>query len=304
MTKTKTETENANGARAGLLQVPGAELYYEVRGSGPLLLIAQSGEGDAGRSVDLVDRLAEDHTVVTYDRRGLSRSALPPGRGVTMEEHADDVHRLLAELTDEPAVMLGLSLGASIGLHLAVRHPGQLSVLVAHEPVTPRLLPAGERSRHERELREIQERYRRDGLLPALGEVARVLGIDPAAQDREPGLTPQPGLSERAADFDFFLTRDLTAIVEDTFDPAELPRPAGPAGAGAGPRIVPVTGRTTPRTVFDQRCAEELAALLGTQTAEFPGGHNGNLTHPAAWATRLREVLAEDPRRAEEVDGG
>ncbi|MFC7649111.1 alpha/beta fold hydrolase [Streptosporangium lutulentum] len=71
-----------NRTKTGLLDVPGALLHYEVRGTGPLLLISQSGEGDAGRSVDLVDHLVEDHTVVTYDRRGLSRSTLDdPARG-------------------------------------------------------------------------------------------------------------------------------------------------------------------------------------------------------------------------------
>ena len=71
-----------NDAMTGMLHVPGARLYFEVRGTGPLLLISQSGEGDAGRSVDLVDQLVEDHTVVTYDRRGLSRSTLDdPSRG-------------------------------------------------------------------------------------------------------------------------------------------------------------------------------------------------------------------------------
>ncbi|WP_078910637.1 alpha/beta fold hydrolase [Streptomyces sp. NRRL S-87] len=280
------EAPSGGARRSGVLPVPGAELYYEVRGDGPLLLVAQSGEGGAGRSVDLVDRLVRDHTVVTYDRRGLSRSALEPGRGVTMEQHADDVHRLLAALTDEPARMLGLSLGASIGLHLAVRHPEQLSVLVAHEPVSPRLLPVAEREAHERELVEIADLYRREGLGVALREVARVLGIDPASPDREPGLSPQPPMAERTADFDFFITRDFTAVVEDTLDTAAL------AGLReGGPRIVPVTGRATPRTVFDYRCAEELAVLLGTDAVEFPGGHNGNLTHPAAYAARLREVL-------------
>ena len=95
------------------LLVPGARLYYEVRGSGPMLLISQSGEGDAGRSTDMVDRLVDDHTVVTYDRRGLSRSTLDdPGRPVTMREHTDDVNRLLAALTDTPVTMLGCSFGA------------------------------------------------------------------------------------------------------------------------------------------------------------------------------------------------
>jgi hypothetical protein len=43
--------------------------------------------------------------------------------------------------------------------------------------------------------------------------------------------------------------------------------------------------------VFDHRCAQELSHLVGTEVAEFPGGHNGNLSHPKAYAARLREVL-------------
>lgn len=134
----------AGSAVTGTLPVPGAVLHYRLEGSGPLLLISQSGEGDADRTVDLVPHLADDFTVLTYDRRGLSRSRLEEaGRTTSLAEHANDVHRLLAAVTDEPALMLGCSLGAVIGLHLAVRHPEQLSTLIAHEPVAPRLLPEG-----------------------------------------------------------------------------------------------------------------------------------------------------------------
>src|SRR5689334_7714012 len=90
----------------GTLPVAGATIYYEIRGTGPILLISQSGEGDAGRSVDLAGHLSTDYTVVTYDRRGLSRSTPSgPARAATLAEHADDVHRLLATLTDKPALM-------------------------------------------------------------------------------------------------------------------------------------------------------------------------------------------------------
>jgi pimeloyl-ACP methyl ester carboxylesterase len=54
-----------------------------------------------------------------------------------MEEHADDVHRLLAELTDEPAAMPGCSMGAAIGLHLALHHPGQISWASTRPTPTP-----------------------------------------------------------------------------------------------------------------------------------------------------------------------
>ncbi|WP_214408509.1 alpha/beta fold hydrolase [Sphaerisporangium fuscum] len=268
----------------GTLRVPGAHLHYEVRGTGPVLLISQSGEGDAGRSADLVDQLVGHYTVVTYDRRGLHRSTLDaPARGATTREHADDVHRLLAEVTDEPALMLGCSFGAVLGLHLAVDHPGQISTLVAHEPVAPRLLPEAERIHHERELAELQELYDEQGLAGAFKKIAETLGINPGAQETEPDLTPHPMTDQRRADFDFFIRNDFTAVVQDTLDVAAL--------KNTPVRVIPATGRTTPRDVFDHRCAHELAALLGVEVAELPGGHNGNLTHPRAYAARLRELL-------------
>ncbi|NUT96449.1 MAG: alpha/beta hydrolase [Saccharothrix sp.] len=269
---------------SGQLTVPGATLHYQVRGTGPVLLIAQSGEGDADRSTDLVDHLADAHTVITYDRRGLSRSTLDDP-AVTLAQHADDVHRLLAALTDEPAAVLGCSLGASLGFHLALAHPEQVRVLLAHEPVTPRLLPAAERARHEAELREIQEVHRRDGLTATFGMIARVLGIDPANPDAEPDRTPQPLTPQRIRNFDFFVEHDFTAILNDTLDVSAL--------ADSPTRIVPIAGRTTPRTVFDHKCAVALATLLGTEPHEFPGGHNGNTTHPRAYAESLRVLLAD-----------
>ncbi|WP_326667405.1 alpha/beta fold hydrolase [Streptomyces sp. NBC_01257] len=268
----------------GTLTVPGAVLHYQVRGTGPLLLISQSGEGDADRTIDLVAQLADSYTVVTYDRRGLSRSRLDtPGQGATLTEHADDVHRLLASLTDDSALMLGCSLGAVIGMHAAVRYPGQIRTLIAHEPVAPRLLPEGERVCHERELVALQDFYLREGLAAALPEIARTLGIDLTAKDVEPDLTPQPINATRTANFDYFFRHDFTAVIHDTLDIAAL--------KDVGTRIVPAAGRITARNVFDCRAATALAVLLGREVQEFPGGHNGNTTHPRAYATRIREIL-------------
>ncbi|MFI5766252.1 alpha/beta fold hydrolase [Streptomyces sp. NPDC051563] len=262
-----------------------AVLHHQLQGSGPMLLIAQSGEGDADRTVDLVPHLTDDFTVLTYDRRGLSRSRpAESGRAVSLAEHADDVHRLLASVTDEPVLMLGCSLGAVIGLHLAVRHPEQVSTLIAHEPVAPRLLPEGERARHEAELEELQGIYRTGGLEAVFPQMARVLGIDLARRDAEPGLTPQPLDERRRANFGYFIEHDFTAVVEDTLDLDALTR--------TPTRIIPALGAATPSSVFDHRCATELAALLDTEIQVFPGGHNGNTTHPRGYAERLRGLLA------------
>ncbi|MEV7532521.1 alpha/beta fold hydrolase [Streptomyces hydrogenans] len=284
MPSATTPRTTSTSLTTGTLAVPGAVLHYRLQGTGPLLLISQSGEGDADRTTDLVAHLADSHTVLTYDRRGLSRSRLDtPGRGATLAEHGDDVHRLLAALTTAPALMLGCSLGAVIGLHVAARHPGQLRTLIAHEPVAPRLLPEADRAHHERELASLRELYLEGGLAAALPEIARTLGIDPASTDVEPGLTPQPMTERRIANFDFFIRHDFAAIIEDTLDIAPL--------KDGSTRVVPAAGTTTPRTVFDLACASALAAHVGAEVEPFPGGHNGNTTHPRAYAARIREVL-------------
>ncbi|WP_246609998.1 alpha/beta fold hydrolase [Nonomuraea rhizosphaerae] len=253
-------------------------IYYEVRGTGPYLLISQSGEGDADRSADLVDQLVTDHTVITYDRRGLSRSAR--SERTEVERHADDVLRLIDHVTGgEPVPMLGLSFGATIGLHLA--GSGRLSRLIAHEPVAPWLLPPDECAAHKEELAEGQEIYRRDGLPAVLKEIGRTLGIDVATQATEPDLTSFPMTPQRVANFGYFVEHDWSAIIDDHLDPAAL----------KDAPIVPIAGITTPRTIFDYRCSEELARLLGVELIHFPGGHNGNLTHPRAYARKLRELL-------------
>ncbi|MGW2637556.1 alpha/beta fold hydrolase [Streptomyces sp. NPDC001348] len=274
---------------ARVLSVPGAVLHYQVQGSGPVLLLSQSGEGDADRTVDLVPHLADAFTVVTYDRRGLSRSTLDdPARPVTMGDHADDAARLLAELTDAPALMAGFSMGGAIGLQVVARHPGVLGTLIAHEPVTPNLLPTADRAQHVSELAAIQQIYATDGLPAAFRAIARHLGIDPAHEDTEDGLTPQPMTPRRRANFGHFINTEFTAVMTDRLDPAEPVR----AAARTGTRITAATGRTTRHTVHTYRCALALARLLGTKPVAFPGGHNGNTAFPRATAQALKAALA------------
>ena len=81
----------------GTLKVPGASLYYEVRGSGPVLLLVCGGLYDAAGYAGLARQLAGGYTVVTYDRRGNSRSPLDgPPEEQRIEVHGDDAHRVLA----------------------------------------------------------------------------------------------------------------------------------------------------------------------------------------------------------------
>jgi pimeloyl-ACP methyl ester carboxylesterase len=61
------------------IDVNGIRLYYERRGGGLAVLFVSRATGDAGHWSDVADILADQYTVITYDRRGNSRSPRPPG---------------------------------------------------------------------------------------------------------------------------------------------------------------------------------------------------------------------------------
>ncbi len=275
-----------SATKTGTLRVPRATLYYEVHGSGPLLLIIQGGAGDAGHSHSLVTHLADHYTVVTYDRRGLSRSTLDdPAEVLSLETHADDVHQLLAALAAEPALVFGTSLGALVGLDLTARHPDQVHTLVAHEPPAPELLPDAERTRAIRTQEDVEQAYRREGTAAAMPKMLAMIGA--SFDDREPDAELPAPTARRTANMEFFLANDFPAVRSYRLDIAAL--------AAVPVRVVPAAGRTS-RELADHRCAAALAGRLGVQLAEFPGGHAGSTTHPRGFAASLRDVLAGSPQ--------
>jgi pimeloyl-ACP methyl ester carboxylesterase len=130
---------------SGLINVGTTTLYHEVRGRGPTLLLITGGDGDAGFWADIAPALADAFTVVTYDRRGLSRSPRPDGWSATsVEEEADDAAALLRTLDLAPAVVVGHSGGASIACGLVARHPDVVRHAVSYEPPLLAVLPNAE----------------------------------------------------------------------------------------------------------------------------------------------------------------
>ncbi len=115
------------------LKANGIEIYYEVHGSGPPLLLA-AGLGGAGTYwSEQVEPFARAHTVVVYDQRGTGRSTHVPVRSI--EDLADDTLALLEALRIDRVHYVGHSTGAAIGQSLALDHPGRLASLVLYATV-------------------------------------------------------------------------------------------------------------------------------------------------------------------------
>jgi pimeloyl-ACP methyl ester carboxylesterase len=267
------------------LKVPGATIYYEVRGSGPVLLMMPGGPADAGAFGRIAGHLDSDFTVVTYDPRGLSHSTLdaPIQDEQIVQISADDAHRLLAETGKEPAFVFASSGGAVIALELAARHPEQIRALVAHEPPALGLLPDPARERAAGA--EIVQTFRTAGIGPAMQKFmvqTRIRGGPPPPPPGEPTPEMREGMARMQRNMEFWLGHSFMAIAdyEPDFDALKASRV----------RIVPGVGDES-RGELAHEGGLRLAERLGTQAVVFPGAHGGFESHAPEFAVKLREVL-------------
>lgn len=110
-----------------------SDLHHEVRGSGPSVLFISGASGDARHFARTAERLADEFTTVTYDRRGCSRSAVhAEGEVMSIAAQADDVAALIKGLGLAPAIAFGTG-GGDILLELIARRPDVLRGTVVHE---------------------------------------------------------------------------------------------------------------------------------------------------------------------------
>lgn len=113
--------------------VNGVQLYWELSGDGEPAVLVHGSWGDHHNWALVVPTLAKKLRVLTYDRRGHSRSERPPGQG-SIHQDVADLAALIEHVFGGPAHVIGNSFGAAIALNLAVERRELIRSLVAHEP--------------------------------------------------------------------------------------------------------------------------------------------------------------------------
>lgn len=274
--------------RSDTLTVPGAEIYYEVRGSGPVLLLMPGGPADATTFRKMENDLARSYTVVTYDPRGLSHSTMtePLDDARMVEVFADDAHRLLRKVAARGArsSIYASSGGATIALELAARHGDELETVIVHEPPTPAFMPDPAATLAGME--DVTETCNTVGLFPAMQKFMDLIGIQggpPPAPEGEPAPEQLEAQAAMMRNMQFFFGRYIRNLARYRPDIAALKTCAC--------RVVPAVGEDSKGQLAHNGGAG-LAAQLGVEAAVFPGGHGGFDEKPADFAARIREVLA------------
>ncbi len=181
-------------------------------------------------------------------------------------------------MSAQPARVIGPSIGALIGLHLAVRHPERVATLVAHEPPMSSLVRDPQQ---EAGLDEVAALARAD-VQEAIRHFVSLGGNGDGS--REEGARPTPPVGDIDANLRHFFAYDFPAVRDSTLDVGQI--------AAASPTIIP-TGGAESRGRWEYRCAEQLAHQLDRKLIEMPGGHNGLISPPWATATELRWLFTE-----------
>lgn len=255
------------------VKVDGAELYCEVRGQGPALLMISGAGGDAGYYGLVGDLLSDAFTVISYDRRANSRSTGRQDVPMAVPQQADDARAVIDALAGGKALVFGNSGGAIIGLALAAHHPEALAALIAHEPPVVAVLPQEDPFRH---------------LFDDILAVVRQHGLEVATQQfisgvrGEGGYAWPDGVADRTMrNFAHLFSNEFARFGEFIPDFDRLSRAACPIVLAAGSRD---------RGLYYARPSQIIAERLGRPWAELPGHHLAFMEEPVAFAGALRAL--------------
>ena len=236
---------------------------------------------------DLAGALAARHRVIAVDARGFGESPLgqegdgdadADGDGYAIDDLADDLAALLAELGVARAAVLGMSMGGYTALAFAIRHPARLAALVLADT------RAGADSAETRKARDgAIGRIKATGSGPYLdGSLARLLS---------PSASPElvSFLRARAETRAASLIAGIEAL-------RDRPDRTGELGAI---RVPTLAIRGSDDQVTPAADMQQMAAAIADATfVSIPGaGHLSNIEAPEAFERALMPFLANALQR-------
>lgn len=182
----------------------GVRIHFEVRGRGPLVLIAhQILWSHPGVYAELIGDLAGDHRVVTYDPRGCGAST----RQGPFDPDTDAADLLaVAEAAGGEGVALAVGYGFNLAARVAAARPDLISAVLSVQPAAAAVLPRSE-------LKDSGVMAASDSVMELL---MQMLDADPRTALRTVVAATNPQLSEDEL-------RERVAVVSDYISPEAAP---------------------------------------------------------------------------------
>jgi pimeloyl-ACP methyl ester carboxylesterase len=143
----------------------GVDIYYEVHGSGPALLLTHGYSSTSAMWQGQVEALSKSHRLVLWDMRGHGRSDYPDDPLAYSEAlTVADMAALLDRVGAERAIVGGLSLGGYMSLAFHRAHPQRVLALLIID-TGPGFKKDDAREAWNRRAHDTAERFEREGLV-------------------------------------------------------------------------------------------------------------------------------------------
>jgi pimeloyl-ACP methyl ester carboxylesterase len=253
-----------------------AEIYCELRGNGPVILLIHGAMEDAGYYSSAADILADKFTIVTYDRRCNSRSSGDRSIDMTVAQQARDAASIIKAMGNGKAVVVGRSGGAIVGLELAATMPEVIDFLIIFEAPVIEMLPRGDAEKWRSFVENVYSKSKREGSLAAQTEfMASLINVPDS---------PLPtDLADRISkNVDYFFKHEFRAFFTYLPDIENIRK--------NNVHMVTAIGRESNDAYYVQ-ATRALAAKLGCENIEFSGHHDLSLWMPEEFANAIQSTL-------------
>jgi pimeloyl-ACP methyl ester carboxylesterase len=142
----------------------GVEIYYEVHGSGPVLLLTHGYSSTSSMWQGQIEPLSRHHKLVLWDMRGHGQSDYPDDpQNYSEALTVADMAALLDEVGAERAIVGGLSLGGYMSLAFYRAHPERVRALLIID-TGPGFKKDDAREAWNKRALETADRFEREGL--------------------------------------------------------------------------------------------------------------------------------------------
>jgi len=109
----------------------GTEIAYQIRGSGPTIVLANGLGGSYFAFCHIYQALGENYRIICWDYRGIYRSQAPTDRGkLRIEDSVTDLEQILQAESVERAVFIGWSMGVQVNFEFHRRNASMMDALV------------------------------------------------------------------------------------------------------------------------------------------------------------------------------
>lgn len=242
----------------------GVDIYYEVHGAGPALLLTHGYSATSQMWQGQVEALSQHYTLILWDMRGHGQSGSPRDDSLYSEAHTvNDMAALLDHLGFDQAIIGGLSLGGYMSLAFNVEYPERVVALLIID-TGPGYKKAAPREQWNDNARAMADAIEKNGAAALAGGSA------------ERNLSTHNDYTGLARAGRFMLTQHTPRVIES------LPHIQAPALVLAGAEDEPFLAAT-------DYMANKISHAQKVIVAE--AGHAVNLDQPEAFNQAVLEFL-------------